>query len=224
MLAMFFSMTAFANYLPEIAVYAAGDINEPELEPESVPAAYAPKPFIVDHAPAAAAVSAPGYVSPAAQIDDEQAERTEIKRPPRSFGVSFGTGGSEIHFRQGLSANSRLYYGFGWWSGPLPSRIEGVFDRDRGTEVHLGSFMEWHTNGMLSFYGGPGIMLGLYNYDYAYYKYYDRSYGLVFGVQGGVELRLGWFLIGVETRLALYVRSNGEGGHAAIGVRTGILF
>jgi len=153
---------------------------------------------------ASAPVAAAGRTS--AGSAESSSGETEERLRKHSLGMALSTSEFEFHFRQGLGEHSRLYYGVG-------------FNMLDVSETHFGSFMEWHSNGTLSFYGGPGVMLGFYKYDG-----FGSGSGLVFGVQGGVELRLGLFLIGAETRLGYYWRKWDNGGHAAIGIRTGIAF
>ena len=169
----------------------------------------------------------PGYTPPAAQapvstasggrtnaqsgggrFDVEDAGHSDSKRHKFSLGVSAGTAAIEPHMRLGMGAHSRLYFGC------------GLYNRGGNKETHIASFLELHTNGVLSVYGGPGFMVGFYDYEY-----YEKDSGFILGIQSGLELRLGWFLLGTDGRFGFYWRRwDNNGGIRSIGVRTGIAF
>jgi hypothetical protein len=193
---------------------AASIINFILKDGPKPPAGYTPEP-------AQAAASAGRTSSAAAYGGGSEKAAHDSRRPRHSLGVSFGTGVvSEPHFRIGTSEHSSLYFGVGLWSGKAEDKNGVEF---KGSETHINSFLEFRTNAGNSVgfnvYGGPGIMVGFYNYDYC-----SDGSGFLLGVQGGLELRLGWFLIGTEGRLMYYWRSFDNGGSATIGMRTGIAF
>jgi hypothetical protein len=139
-----------------------------------------------------------------------------------SVGVTVSSGGvMGYHMRFRATPHRRLYAGFWYWSK------KGEFG-DRDWEFHLPAFVEWHTNNSpFNVYGGLGGALGFYNYPHHYYE--DILAGFLFGVQGGMELRFGWFLIGCDIRLAYYMRGvygprEESGGIGSIGIRTGVQF
>ena len=190
-----------------------------------------PPPGYTPPAPAPAPVASSGRpAGGAAESGRGQFDEPVVfgkKYPKNSIGVSLGSTGTEYHLRVGIGENSRIYSGFGWWSGK-------TYSDDWGREIHFTGFMEWHTNNdIINFYGGPGAALGFYYYKYSdhhfndgfgYSEYSkDDGQGLILGVQGGAELRLGWFLIGCEMRLGYYMRWD-YGLTGAIGVRAGIAF
>ena len=190
-------------------------------------------------APAARAERDTERRTSAGRIDDDDytprvrtAQEGERRYPRNSLGATFGTNGIDYNLRIGTGEYSRLYFGVGYWSGYGGREgYDGDYDW-KGSETHIGSFFEWRSNnGVFDIYFGPGCILGFYEYRdyysyYSYYSYYDRTRGQGFGlgVQTGLELRLGWFLVAADTRLGYYWRSMGNSGHAAAGIRTGIAF
>jgi len=139
-------------------------------------------------------------------------------RPPKhSLGILAGTSGVEPHLRLGMTTHSRIYSGLGlWW---------GNKDVWSGHEVHLGGFIEWHTNNdLFNLYGGPGLLFGIYGYEYPTSLPDDSGVGGALGVQCGIELRFGRFLIGTDIRLAFYIRQWDSGTTGTVGIRSGTAF
>jgi hypothetical protein len=175
----------------------------------------------------------PGYVKPVA----EKKERVVTDgRYSHSIGTSAGIpyGGAETYWRAGMAKHCRFYTGFGVWSG---NRDGGRgYTYYEGNEFQLAAFVEWHTNNhWFNIYFGPGVMFGLYNYTAYYQDYRDwyttnssesfgTSFGASVGVQSGLELKLGWFLLGANARAALYVRSWDSGVTGSFGAHTGVAF
>ncbi|MCL2220143.1 MAG: hypothetical protein FWC23_08415 [Chitinispirillia bacterium] len=182
----------------------------------------------------------PGYVKPVAEKkggggkekapEAERADRggresapeaeREYTRHGHSIGTLVGTpyGGFETYWRAGMTKHSRFYTGIGYW--------EGSRDYWHGNEFNIAAFVEWHTNNnWFNVYGGPGITFGNYNYTLNYNSGgRSSSAGASVGVQTGAELKLGWFLLGTDMRLALYVRRWDTGATGSFGLHTGIAF
>ena len=163
----------------------------------------------------------------------------EKQRPKHSLGTLWGFDGSiEYHTRAGINENCRYYGAIGVWGGNNGYYVTDQYGNRfinpnyyKGREVHIVNFIEWNTNAsVFNIFGGPGVMLGFYSYDGGYSSVYNNVYGdgvgFVVAVQGGMELRLGWLLIGADTRFAYYMRSNhlDNRGKGTFGIRTAITF
>ncbi|MCL2182660.1 MAG: hypothetical protein FWB85_04230 [Chitinispirillia bacterium] len=145
--------------------------------------------------------------------------------------------GIEPYLRTQRSENKHTYLGLGFTYHKNYNRNDHV-----DNEYQAAGFMEWHLKdkgrfASLNVYGGPGAVLGYYSYEFYYstdYGYYDNSrmdvsgFGLDIGGQGGAQLRLGAFVIGVEARALYYMRfwNNGFDGGITIpiGMTLGVAF
>lgn len=82
--------------------------------------------------------------------------------------------------------------------------VDCKFDFDA---YQFAGFLEWHAGNIASIYGGPGIVLGSYglksilNYNNEPLPIKISGPGIDFGLQGGAELKLSVFVIGVNTRI-----------------------
>jgi|GEM_PF-1377917 len=142
-----------------------------------------------------------------------------------SAGLSWSGHGLEPHLRIGMSTHRRFYSGLGWCFTGNFGMDDGYYHEFDGREIHLGGFMEWHTNrNLLNVYGGPGLMLGYYSYEGWNGLIDESGVGIVPAAQGGAELRFGWFLLGVDMRLGYYIRTLSHGARGSLGGRIGVAF
>ena len=128
----------------------------------------------------------------------------------------------EPYLRWGMGTNTRLYFGFSWLE---ISEIIAPSSEYTGWEYHFTGFWEWHTNNRyFNAYGGPGLMLGSYSYDLMDGQIKESGVGVALGVQGGAGVRLGWFLIGYQIRIAYYMRTLDNRTRGGFGSYLGVTF
>jgi len=138
----------------------------------------------------------------------------------------------EVYLRRKLD-DIRLYMGLGWWSG-IGSVLVNDVDmgvKYKGNEFQLVGFIEWHTytDDNYYVYGGPGVVLGYYDYNY-YYSYGTwtkkiSGTGVDIGGQGGIGGRVGAFVWDIDVRPMFTMRFwNLAGFMCTVGVNLGFAF